>query len=245
MIDDFSERLRAYLDGDLPPEARLEVEAMIAADPRLKKEVEAMARAQKALLTLPRQSVPDGLTDSILERTTALPRRPWGGMSPWLRAAAIAALIGLPLGGFTAGYQMGIDQGVQPTVAAQPAIPSTTTQNTYLVVFHGPAPAEEALSPEQASWNRRLYSEWLDGLTISGKLITGGSFASDEPGQGAWPDGGAENTTPWYTGDWAMPSQAYLLRAWNEEEVMDLARRSPHIDLGGSITVRRVEAEAP
>lgn len=244
MNEGFSERLRAYIDGELPPTERTEFEAIIDSDPKLQREVAELAQARDALLALPREAVPEGLTDSILAQTAAH-RAPWTGWPLLLRAAVVAGLIGLPLAGFTAGYRVGVDRGVEQATLVPEDPSSGAGQNVYLVVFHGPDAADEELSPEQVSWNRRLYSEWQDGLTTSGNLITGGTIASEEPGRGAWPDGGADNTTPWYTGDWAMPSGAYLMRGWSEDEVMDLARRSPHIDLGGSITVRRVQAEAP
>jgi anti-sigma factor RsiW len=106
------ETLSAYLDGELTPAEREVVERALAAEPRLRRSIEALrtvswavrrtveVEADRADLT--------GLTDRVMARIPAAPswlerlqsawRRPWipVGMGALVAAAAVAFLVGRP-----------------------------------------------------------------------------------------------------------------------------------------------------
>ncbi|MEX1165205.1 MAG: hypothetical protein WEB03_16660 [Nitriliruptor sp.] len=117
-----SERLAAYLAEELSADERRALEADLAADPRLRAELDAMRRADAALSALTPSALPDGarqrlLTtlgatfddelggagatgpvpgDELAERRRRSPRRTWLTAAGGVAAAVIAAAIVVP-----------------------------------------------------------------------------------------------------------------------------------------------------
>jgi len=60
------EQLIDYIEGELPPEAMARVDAMLAADARLRRLIEAMKADRKALRAMPADEVPYPIVDDVL-----------------------------------------------------------------------------------------------------------------------------------------------------------------------------------
>ncbi|MFP4057639.1 MAG: anti-sigma factor family protein [Candidatus Brocadiia bacterium] len=90
------EHLSAYLDGELDEPTRGAVEQALAADARLRAELEALRRTARLLGSLPRQSAPPGFARRVGQAlgaeapAPARPRRRWGPIA--LAAAACLAV---------------------------------------------------------------------------------------------------------------------------------------------------------
>ena len=65
-IEEISEQLSAYLDGELSGEETRRVEEMLADDPALSDELESLREVRQLLRSLPREQAPDGLIDAAL-----------------------------------------------------------------------------------------------------------------------------------------------------------------------------------
>ena len=103
--DKLGEQLSAYLDGELSSAEAAEVERVIAFDPQVAAELEALRRTVDAVRALPRRSVPDGLLDDLsgrVERAQLLNGMPEPARtdrrSTW-RLLASAAVVVFAVGG--------------------------------------------------------------------------------------------------------------------------------------------------
>ncbi|HXF36417.1 MAG TPA: zf-HC2 domain-containing protein [Actinomycetota bacterium] len=85
------ELLAAYVDGDLPPDEREEVERHLASCAPCREGVELARAARSALRTLPEVPVPVGVTGPLLRRAGSGGR--WGRAGRWAGAAAAAATV--------------------------------------------------------------------------------------------------------------------------------------------------------
>ena len=200
---------------------------------------------------LPRAEVPTDLADRVLQRaqeeTTTVSRAPLG-QSSWTmawRVAAIIALLVLPGGGFAAGYRAGSNagpdsssppEGAASTVAAIDS--SDPVPSDFLVLRHGDAGAEK-LALEQQSWRNLQYTNWADSLLGSGRLARADDLSQDT-GQDVWADGNVSEGETWFTSSWVVPTRSYVVKAWDYDQALDIARTSPHLAFGGSVTVRQI-----
>ena len=250
MSERSKELLQAYLDGELDTDAHADLEQRLASDPALKDELTRLSFVRDSIKSLPKAEAPVNLADEILRRAretaptpaAASPGQGHAGPAPWLtpwRVAAAIALLLLPGGGFAAGYGMGISRapGSTPTPEAVLAVASDG-QSDFLVLLHGSA-GEEELAVEQRSWRDLQYAEWADRLVETGSLVRADDL-SDDSGRGVWADGTVDPGETWFAGAGTVPTRAYVVRAWDYDEALEVARTSPHLAFGGSVTVRMI-----
>ena len=251
MSERIEELLQAYLDGELDTAMRTDLEQRLSSDPALKGELDRLAFARDAVKGLPQAEAPSDLADQVLKRvqeTTAPAGRVSSSRTPWptrWRVAAAIALLALPGGGFAAGYRVGsatgpeatlvpeVDRAVTPTSLAAAVGPSD-----FLVLLHGSAGADE-LAEEALSWRNLQYANWADSLLGTGLLVRADDL-SDDNGQGVWANGNEDPGEAWFPGSWAVPTRSYVVKAWDYDQALELARTSPHLAFGGSVTVRQI-----
>jgi anti-sigma factor RsiW len=65
--------LSGYLDGELTPAERAEVEARLSASPELRAELDDVRMARDAVRALPRRSAPAGFWDAVIAHVDAAP----------------------------------------------------------------------------------------------------------------------------------------------------------------------------
>jgi len=99
-----SRKLSAYLDGELPDDQARRLAERLETDADLKAELDALAATRDLLRQLPRETAPEGLLDAVteqLERKRLLKAvespAPATG-APWVRWAAVAAVLALTAG---------------------------------------------------------------------------------------------------------------------------------------------------
>jgi hypothetical protein len=244
------ELLQAYLDGELDTDAHQDLEQRLASDPALKDELTRLSFVRDSIKSLPKAEAPVNLADEILRRAretaptpaAASPGQghtgpvPWS--TPWRVAAGIALLL-LPGSGFAAGYGMGISRAPGSTSTPETVLAvASDGQNDFLVLLHGSA-GEEGLAVEQRSWRDLQYADWADRLVETGTLVRADDLSEDS-GQGVWADGTVDPGETWFAGAWTVPTRAYVVRAWDYDEALEVARTSPHLAFGGSVTVRMI-----
>lgn len=110
----------------------------------------------------------------------------------------------------------------------------TAKQFMLIVRYRTDAPAQDA---ELIKTNGQHWGEFIAGLAKSGKLITG-----LRPQQAGRTISGKEKTVQEgaYSGDKAVVSSLFVVKAGNFEEATDIARKCPIYELGGSVEIREV-----
>ena len=88
-----SEQLSAYLDGELSPEESRRMAEMVAGDPALSAELEALRSVQGLVRGLPPAQAPAGMADAVLARAQRRPAGWWAGRLA--RAAVILLVVGV------------------------------------------------------------------------------------------------------------------------------------------------------
>jgi hypothetical protein len=131
-------KLCAYIDGELDPEGRAEIEKHLEANPQHRRLLESLRATRDLIRWLPREPAPPEVAETLsgqLERSVLLN---YEGdslrTSPWPRIFAAAAII-LLTAGLGAAVYYALPRSQKP---AQLALHSATTDNTGDVV---PAPA--------------------------------------------------------------------------------------------------------
>ena len=119
------EKLSAYLDRELDERERRELDALLAADPALRAELEELRQTVEMVRSLPKVSAPAGFARRV-ERAIVASQR-----LRWLRPAALAAAACLVV-----GFLVGLVSGLRaPREAARAVSPDTRT------AVHRKAPA--------------------------------------------------------------------------------------------------------
>ena len=95
------------------------------------------------------------------------------------------------------------------------------------------------MAVEAQSWRDLQYTNWADSLLGTGRLVRADDLSEDN-GQGVWSDGNEDPGEAWFPGPWAVPTRSYVVRAWDYDQALDIARTSPHLAFGGSVTVRQI-----
>ncbi len=122
MLDDKS-LLSAYLDDELDPASRLDVESALLTDPRLAEELHELAGVRESLAGLPRPASPRDLSIEIAARLGGRRARwPSRGALPPALAAAAAFLIALPLGWRWFAAPEGHDPARPPLISERPTV---------------------------------------------------------------------------------------------------------------------------
>lgn len=145
-----------------------------------------------------------------------------GSMTGSRMALAAALVLALAAGG-AAGFGI----GAASTDRVTPTPPMHREQ--YLLLVHDNEAVERAVDEQGMEAIVERYAAWARGLAEEGRLVS------------------AEHLTP--TPQWigeATPSSSsisgfFLIRAASRDEAIEIARRSPHAELGGILEVRGVE----
>jgi hypothetical protein len=176
------ELLSAYLDGQVADSERTELERLLAEDPALRVELEALRHTVRLLREMPQLDVPRNF---ILPRSVAAPAR--GAESPRRRllaplltgATSLATLLfGIVLAGEIvlsgAGGPVMLSAPAEPEQTEIPAAAPTADEEAL-----GAAPAPAASEPAAT----KAPSEDGDGVdTVEGQFLA--PTASPEPGRG-------------------------------------------------------------
>lgn len=156
---------------------------------------------------------------AIAPALTALSRR--GGFFMDTRRAVAAALL-LAAAGGAAGFGLGAARGTAATPAAE--------GRQYLLLVHDNDAVDRAVREQGLEAVVERYATWARGLAAEGRLVRAEHLAP----------------TPQWVGEAASASSSiggfFLIRAASRDEALDIARGSPHAELGGVVEVREVEA---
>jgi len=244
MNDRFAEHLQAYLDGELSREGREEIERRLHGDAALREELETLSAAREALLRLDRKTAPTGIPERVIARVRTGAHGPSSlRVSGLQRVAASVALVLLPAAGFLAGHWVGSTSMITNPQPSESSAPPAGI-SSYLFLLHGTGQLPPNVPEEQRSWRQQQFTTWANSLRDDGKLVVADDL-SDDGGRGVWANGAEDPAEAWFTSSWAVPSRFYIIRAWSYEEALRVARSSPHLEYGGSITVRLIDQPVP
>lgn len=224
--DRFSNRLSAYLDGDLEPAESSDVEKHVAgcADCRatLAGFRELAARVSALRDRDPGRDLWPGVAGEI-----GKPSSPWSGVRRHALRASAAAL--LAIASFAAGRFFPASASDAP-----PAPPAR-----FMLLLREPEGHLASASPTERAAIVDRYRAWARSLLPSRTMLDGaklvdGSGLSLRPGGDAAPLDGQAN------GD--EIGGFFVIGARDEAEALATARTCPHLEQGGWIEVRRFEA---
>lgn len=144
------DRLTAYLDGQLSPEERAEVEALLERDPEARKLLDELRRTSELVGSLPRATAPTGFNDRLIERLERQALLGDESFAPtsgrrvlsWARGIAAAASIALVAAGgwwFWPRGEMGMNE---PTLLA-----TVERADAEKSMARSASPADEILKP--------------------------------------------------------------------------------------------------
>lgn len=209
------DQLLAFLERTLSDEERARIQEQLDADPELAAAVERAARGLTALRALP----------------SAQPASPGRQISPWwlLAAAALAVAVAVPA---TLHFA---PPASSPTVADTRDGPATPE---FVLVLRGRWSDDIQLEPEE--FERRLgeLQEWTHDLASQGVLINASDLALEQGvrfGSPEAPVPGQVPETDYIVGVLTLRMDAY-------HDALAVARSSPHLRYGGTVTVRRAGA---
>lgn len=152
-----------------------------------------------------------GLSGTAPERRSA-----WG----WA-AAVVAALL---LGG-AGGYLLGpVRGGAAPGPASARA-----DERSWLLLVHDNEASDRAVREQGMEAVVARYAAWAGELAEEDRLVAAEHLAPDP----MWIGETTSRSSP--------ISGFFLIRAGSAEEALAIARRSPHVELGGVLEVRAVE----
>jgi hypothetical protein len=213
------EELSAYLDGDLPAARAELLAAALATEPTLRGELEAMRSLRRqaadlaATATTPARDLWPGIAARVGSDARAGRRRPW-----WLAAALLlAALLG-----FATGF-----------AAAAPHREATAGGARFLLLLREDAAMLQPTSAAEQTARIARYRAWAEDLRRRGALELGDKLYDGE-GFVLRSDGDRERTGT------VGVAGLFILRAADYEAARALARTCPHLQLGGTIELRRI-----
>lgn len=222
------ERLLAFLEGDSNEEEREALLDEVLADPDLARELRRAAEGLGAMREVYTKS--PGVADERPLRTR-VPRR----ISPWwaLAAAAAAALVSVPVTWSVAGRADAPSPG--PMTRERPTAP----EPSFLLVLQGRWPDLESVAPAEAQRRGREYWAWTAALSERGILMAAGDLRW-EPGRQLRADRAEVQVAASYLDAPEYVVGMFAIRASSYEEAMAVAADCPHLDYGGTVSVRRV-----
>lgn len=227
-----SETLLAFLEGTLGPEERDVLLGALDSDPTLAAELRQAAMGFDAVRSLS----PEGTGTSA--RPVAARRR----VSPWWAVAASVAtlLLSVPL---TLRYaaQIRAVSSNPPASAPQRAGMPLSSEPSFVLVLHGRWPDASEVGAVEAQRRAAEYWNWTSGLAAGGVLVAAGDLRW-EPGERLGPTGVAVPLAGTVVEDPNYLVGMYALRVSTYEEAMEVARDCPHLQYGGSVSIRRVGA---
>ncbi len=237
MTESQEARLMRFLDGALDEAERDEILADLDADPAL---AEALREAARGLWSL------EPLTAPVPAPHPEAPAVRPQGVSPWwLIAASIATLaISVPATQALTSAEFGSNapRAASSIEPVQRGIP-TPAGPSFVFVLHGVWPDAGTLPTAEAERRQRRYWEWTSELATKGYLVAAGDLRW-EPGQRLTPQLAAAGTPvpgdPSAVDDPNFVVGMFTVRAESYEAAVALARLCPHLEYGGSVSVRQV-----
>lgn len=232
MTDRFTERLSEFIDGELDPATRAELEAHLRGCGECRTTVADLRRLVAQARALPPRA-PDETVWAAVSREIAAaaeaPREPNAPptsrrLPPSLLAAA-ALLVAVALGASGSAWWH---------ASRAPSTPSATLDaagSRWLLLLHtGSGPRTRPATGESMATIIGHYAAWRrEHALIGEKLASGTGVRLDPDG-----DSPAASSSDPIGG-------LYIIAAKDEAEATAIARTCPHLDYGGWIELRRIE----
>ena len=240
--------LLAFLTGGLDGPDRDAVLTWVEGSPEGAAELRAAARglaaAERWGLGVRHESDPPGVPSAAPapQRRAAL-RRPGLGsrrVPAWALPLTVAATLALTIP-FVGDRNAGTagSPTMEPAEALRFAGAPVDPRPSFVLVLHGRWPDAGSVSPEERRRRADEYWAWTGELARRGLLVAAGDLRW-EPGLRVVD---AERWNTAEEGTVADPGflvGMFALRADSYEEALAIARNSPHLTYGGTISVRRV-----
>lgn len=238
----------ALLEGTLDDDERIALLDEVAQDPALAADLEAASLGWLRMEVLATRAGEGGLaraTGAGSSPTGAAPglRSERRRVPAWWIPAAVAATVALvaPLTLRWAGgpaSSPAAPPGASAVSATLASRPPASREPSYMLVLQGVWPDRAALSPAEVSARAEEYWDYVGELVDEGVLVAAGDLRFD--GGRRLGEGpvrlleAAEIRSPDHL------VGILTLRVDSYEEALEVARRSPHLRYGGSVTVREV-----
>lgn len=112
----------------------------------------------------------------------------------------------------------------------------------YMLLLHDRVDGFAAMSPEQMQKVIEKYMAWGDRLRTAG-VMHDGQKLTDEPGRVMRADGGQIRVTDGpYSETKEVLGGYYTIEAGDYDAALAVARECPHLEYGGTIEVRQIDA---
>lgn len=224
------EVLLAFLEGSLGGGERADLLDRLDADPNLAEALRLAAAGLENVRSL-------GDREGALDAGARPPRRP-RRISPWWAVAASAATIVLsvPATLRLAAPAPAAGEGADALRGA-PASPDPS----FVLVLHGRWPDADEIDADEGRRRATEYWAWTSSLAEDGLLVAAGDLRW-EPGERLGPMGRRVAVGGDVVDDSDYMVGMFAVRVDTYEEALELARASPHLRYGGSVSVRRVGA---
>jgi hypothetical protein len=112
----------------------------------------------------------------------------------------------------------------------------------YLLLLHDAPSAFAKISPEEMQAVVKKYMNWGNSLRERG-ILQGRNKLTDEPGKVLRLKSGQVRVTDGpYSESKELLGGYYLIEAGSYDQAIDYARDCPHLEYGGTIEVRQVDA---
>ena len=228
-------RLMRFLEGTLDEAERDQVLAELDADPALARALREAAQGFWSVEPLASPGI-----------APAAPSARARGVSPWWAVAASIATLAISVPATwalrSADAVVAAPEVDAPVQLVQRGVP-TPTGPSFVFVLHGVWPDAGTLPAGEADRRRRQYWDWTSELAAGGQRVAAGDLRW-EPGQRLVPQRTAAGTPaagdPAAVDDPNFVVGMFTVRAESYEAAVELARLCPHLEYGGSVSVRRV-----
>ncbi len=243
------ELLLRFLDGEVTDDEREQVLAALEASLDLAAELRAAARGAASMEAWAR-----GEAAEAEPKVPAARGVPWWSL-PLVAAATLALAIPTTLAVTSNGGASGTDTTGSPgvTVAGTPTDPGQSptpamfagapeaAEPSYVVVLHGRWPDAATVTLDERTRRAREYWGWTSDLARRGVLVAAGDLQW-EPGLRLASEEEVLDAPEYAVADPDFVVGMFAVRAGSYEEAAALAAECPHLDYGGSVSVRRVGA---
>lgn len=113
----------------------------------------------------------------------------------------------------------------------------------FLLLLHRPSNTLSGSSPEDLRGRIEKYRLWREEMTRAGKIVAGEKVAADG-GLRLRKEGGGivAERLEGGNGTQSVVSGYFVLQAADDQEAREIADRCPHLDFGGTLELRPIEA---
>jgi|SRR5688572_2585190 len=237
MADHVHESLLAYVDGELGAPERAEVDRHVAECEACRAELASIERAHAALQTGPWPSAPpDTARRAILRATTRPSTREWLAEAPsgvrWGSLVAVAAAAVFLVFGRSR------EPGSPNAGVVAPLSTVTDSATRFLLVLHAPTTTLSGDS-QSVAVRRRDYATWRASMVQDPRFVSSAQLTREPSRLARESRVLLSDDSPLWTASQQM--QGFLIvRARDVVEAAEIARQSPHVRYGGTITVRQI-----